>query len=135
MRRGPGATFAALAVAIDERAHGAPRQPHERQYECERRQHRHGDDDRGRHAERADPTKIDPRMVRSAPMHRAKIIKPISPSKIARIRIGRLSAGQDHCSGNGDCHQSGPVIASIDATHFTHQKPRRPGATRRAGAP
>ena len=38
-------------------------------------------------------------------------------------------------SGNGSCHQGGRSLGSIELTHFTHQKPRRPGTTSRAGAP
>src|SRR6266516_4296628 len=40
-----------------------------------------------------------------------------------------------YVSGNGDCHHHGSSSTSIDVTHLTHQNPRRPGATRRAGAP
>ncbi len=36
-------------------------------------------------------------------------------------------------SGNGDCHHHGVVLSSMRSTHLTHQKPRRPGATRRSG--
>jgi hypothetical protein len=38
-------------------------------------------------------------------------------------------------SGNGGWRHQGDGSSSIEATHLTHQKPRRPGATRRAGKP
>jgi hypothetical protein len=47
----------------------------------------------------------------------------------------RFSRGLDQVKGNGGCHHQGVSDGSIDASHFTHQKPRRPGATSRAGAP
>ena len=40
-----------------------------------------------------------------------------------------------HGSGNGDCHHDGLVSTITRSSHFTHQKPRRPGATSLAGAP
>jgi len=38
-----------------------------------------------------------------------------------------------YVNGNGDCHHHGVGDSSIESTHFTHQNPRRPGATSRAG--
>lgn len=40
-----------------------------------------------------------------------------------------------HCSGNGDCSHHGESTTRTSVTHFTHQNPRRPGATSRTGAP
>lgn len=40
-----------------------------------------------------------------------------------------------HESGNGGCHHQGSSSTVISVTHFTHQNPRRFGATRRAGKP
>ena len=38
-------------------------------------------------------------------------------------------------SGNTDCAHGGRADGWIEVTHLTHQKPRRPGATIRAGKP
>jgi hypothetical protein len=40
-----------------------------------------------------------------------------------------------HVSGNGGCHHQGVGCSWMRSTHFTHQKPRLPGATNRAGNP
>lgn len=45
------------------------------------------------------------------------------------------AGGARYVSGNGGCHHHGSSSTSIAVIHLTHQKPRRPGATRRAGAP
>src|SRR3954447_2326172 len=42
---------------------------------------------------------------------------------------------EPYVRGNGDCHHHGSPSRSISVIHLTHQNPRRPGATRRAGAP
>jgi hypothetical protein len=41
----------------------------------------------------------------------------------------------DQVSGNGGWSHHGASFTSIDATHLTHQNPRQPGATTRAGYP
>jgi ketosteroid isomerase-like protein len=48
-----------------------------------------------------------------------------------------LPGGQrgGHLTGNGGCHHHGTSCNSMRSTHLTHQKPRRPGATRRSGKP
>ena len=40
-----------------------------------------------------------------------------------------------YSAGNGSCSHHGRLMASMRLTHLTHQKPRRPGATSRTGAP
>ena len=44
-------------------------------------------------------------------------------------------AAHGQVTGNGGCHHQGVVWSSMRSTHFTHQYPRRPGATRRGGYP
>ena len=50
-------------------------------------------------------------------------------------KVGREPSSGGHCSGNGDWAQAARSLSSTEATHLTHQKPRRPGATSRTGAP
>lgn len=45
------------------------------------------------------------------------------------------SSRVDQVSGKGGCHHAGVGSSAIRSTHFTHQKPRRPGATSRSGKP
>jgi len=53
------------------------------------------------------------------------------------MRGSKQSKGErsGHWVGNGGCHHHGVSVSSTLATHLTHQNPRRPGATNRAGPP
>ena len=44
-----------------------------------------------------------------------------------------VDGGGGQVTGNGGCHHGGALDNSIRSTHLTHQNPRRPGATSRAG--
>ena len=57
------------------------------------------------------------------------------PIKILKNTSPAPGDDEGHCRGNGGCHHHGSSTTSMDATHFTHQNPRRPGATSRAGPP
>ncbi len=53
----------------------------------------------------------------------------------SRLPAGRGGLAGGYSSGNGSWSHHGRLIGSTRLTHFTHQKPRRPGATSRTGAP
>lgn len=64
---------------------------------------------------------------------RANYLAGVSRARTAiwlRDRRGELPA---QLSGKIDWAQAGRADGWIEVTHFTHQKPRRPGATIRAG--
>src|SRR5260370_40400987 len=48
---------------------------------------------------------------------------------------GNAAPRSRQVTGNGGCHPQGVAWSSMRATHFPHQYPRRPGATRRSGDP
>jgi hypothetical protein len=49
--------------------------------------------------------------------------------------IKALSGRPAQVSGNTGCAHGGRADGWMDVTHLTHQNPRRPGATMRAGKP
>ena len=61
--------------------------------------------------------------------------RPLSRWGVDRRWWGVSASSAGHCSGNGDWAQAGRSLSSTEATHLTHQNPRRPGATSRTGAP
>ncbi len=62
-------------------------------------------------------------------------IPPPGPLPGTGVLVLRRRYRSGHWVGNGGCHHHGWSMTSIRSTHLTHQNPRRPGATNRAGAP
>jgi len=75
--------------------------------------------------------------VPSSAAHLVKAAQDWPDGLLARLlgsaRVRPATAGQ--VTGNGGCHHQGVVWSSMRSTHFTHQYPRRPGATKHSGNP
>ena len=65
----------------------------------------------------------------------AHSVEQLRHRRASRFRRDPALAAGSPLSGNGGCRQAYPYTSSTLTTHLTHQKPRRPGATSRTGAP